>query len=110
LFKRWVLADIEYKGQHYRPGEQLALFFGSANRDPHKFDRPDELDITRPENPHISFGAGIHFCLGAPLARLELNVALAALFRRAPRLRLVEAPQWRDSFVIRGLRSLQVST
>lgn len=110
LFKRWVLADIEYKGHHYSPGEQLALFFGSANRDPRRFDRPDELDITRAENPHISFGAGVHFCLGAPLARLELNVALAALFRRAPRLRLVEAPQWRDSFVIRGLRSLQVST
>jgi cytochrome P450 len=109
LFKRWVREDLEYKGIHFQTGQQVALFFGSANRDPDRFERPDEMDITRTENPHISFGAGIHFCLGAPLARLELNTSLAALFRRAPRLRLLEAPQWRDSFVIRGLKSLQVS-
>jgi cytochrome P450 len=109
LFKRWVREDLDYQGLHFQSGQQIVLFFGSANRDPARFKRPDEMDITRAENPHISFGAGIHFCLGAPLARLELTTALAALFRRAPRLRLLEMPQWRSSFVIRGLKSLQVS-
>lgn len=108
LFKRWVLADMDYQGVHFQTGEQVALFFGSANRDPRKFAHPEDLDITRAENPHITFGAGIHFCLGAPLARLELNIALTALFRRAPRLQLIETPHWRDSFVIRGLKSLHV--
>lgn len=108
LFKRWVLEDLEYKGQLFKQGEQIALFFGSANRDPAQFERPDELQIDRRDNPHISFGAGIHFCLGAPLARLELNVALGSLFQRGRRLRLVEEPTWRQSFVIRGLESLLV--
>lgn len=108
LFKRWVLEDLEYKGQLFKQGEQIALFFGSANRDPAQFESPDELQIDRRDNPHISFGAGIHFCLGAPLARLELNVALGSLFQRGRRLRLVEEPTWRQSFVIRGLESLLV--
>jgi hypothetical protein len=108
LFKRWVLEDLEYKGQFFKPGEQIALFFGSANRDPAQFERPAELQIDRRDNPHISFGAGIHFCLGAPLARLELNVALSRLFQRGHRLRLVEEPNWRQSFVIRGLERLLV--
>lgn len=108
LFKRWVLEDLEYKGQLFKQGELIALFFGSANRDPAQFESPDELQIDRRDNPHISFGAGIHFCLGAPLARLELNVALGSLFQRGRRLRLVEEPTWRQSFVIRGLESLLV--
>lgn len=108
LFKRWVLEDLEYKGLFFKQGEQIALFFGSANRDPAQFERPDELQVNRRDNPHISFGAGIHFCLGAPLARLELNVALGSLFQRGRRLRLVEEPTWRQSFVIRGLERLLV--
>lgn len=108
LFKRWVLQDMDYKGVQFRAGQQIALFFGSANRDPRKFANPDLMDITRLENAHISFGAGIHFCLGAPLARLELNVALKALLQGAPRLELVEEPVWKDSYVIRGLRELKV--
>jgi len=75
LFKRWVLQDLDYKGVQFQAGQQIALFFGSANRDPRKFADAGVMDITRPENPHISFGAGIHFCLGRALARLELNVA-----------------------------------
>ncbi len=109
LFKRWVLEDMEFQGNHFQQGQQIVLFFGSANRDPLKFKSPDELDIARTDNPHISFGAGIHFCLGAPLARLELNTALSTLFQGAPRLRLLDTPVWRDSYVIRGLKSLQVS-
>ena len=108
LFKRWVREDMEYKGVQFQHGQQLVLLFGSANRDPHRFEGADKMDITRQDNPHISFGAGIHFCLGAPLARLELNVALRTLMIRAPRLKLASEPQRRSSYVIRGLRDLKV--
>jgi len=108
LFKRWVRDDMEYKGVQFQQGQQLVLLFGSANRDPRRFEGADEMDITRQDNPHISFGAGIHFCLGAPLARLELNVALRTLMKRAPRLELAAEPQRRNSYVIRGLRDLKV--
>jgi len=108
LFRRWVLEDIDYKGVKFRQGEQLALLFGSANRDPAQFDQPDMLDITRTENPHITFSQGIHFCLGAPLARMELQIALATLLRRVPSMRLEYVPQYRDSYVIRGLQDLVV--
>jgi cytochrome P450 len=108
LFKRWVLQDFEYGGTQFTQGHQIALFFGSANRDPRRFVRAEELDISRQENPHLSFGAGIHFCLGAPLARLELNVALATLLRNARNLQLASEPEWRDSVVIRGLKALNV--
>ncbi len=108
LFRRWVLEDMDYKGVRFRQGEQLALLFGSANRDPAQFSQPDELDITRTENPHIAFSQGIHFCLGAPLARMELQIALATLLRRIPTMRLEYTPQYRDSYVIRGLHDLIV--
>lgn len=80
----------------------------SANRDPARFDRPDTLDLSRTDNPHISFGAGIHYCLGAPLARLELIASFGALLRKAPGLRLVKEPERGANFVIRGLRELRV--
>jgi cytochrome P450 len=108
LFRRWVLEDIDFRGFRFRQGEQVALLYGSANRDPEVFAQPDQLDITRPENPHISFSLGIHFCLGAPLARLELQIALTALMRRIPTMRLEYEPVFRDSYVIRGLRDLVV--
>jgi hypothetical protein len=107
LFKRWVREDLVYKGFQFKKGERAALLFGSANRDPQRFPRPAELDISRVDNPHLAFGAGIHYCLGAPLARLELAISLEALLRRAPGLVLIEEPEWRDSFVIRGVRSLK---
>jgi cytochrome P450 len=72
LFERWVLADITVSGVGIPRGSEVALLFGAANHDPARFADPDRLDVTRAENPHISFGAGIHFCLGAPLARVEL--------------------------------------
>jgi cytochrome P450 len=107
LFRRWVLEDVDYAGFRLRQGQEVALLFGAANRDPAQFVQPDRLDITRADNPHISFSLGIHYCLGAPLARLELQVAFAALMR-LPNLRLAETPEYRDGYVIRGLKDLRV--
>ncbi|MGW2562048.1 cytochrome P450 [Streptomyces sp. NPDC001514] len=108
LFERWVLDDIEIGGTLVPRGSELALLFGSANRDPARFERPDELDLSRPDNPHISFGAGIHYCLGAPLARIELTASFGELLREAPGMRLVAEPEWKPGFVIRGVRELRV--
>ncbi|WTU01012.1 cytochrome P450 [Kitasatospora sp. NBC_00070] len=108
MFERWVLDDIEVGGVTVPRGAEVALLFGSANRDPERFTDPDRLDVGRTDNPHITFGAGIHFCLGAPLARLELVESYGALLRRAPGLRLVREPHWRPGYVIRGLAELVV--
>ena len=108
MFERWVLEPIEVEGIELRRGEEVAMLFGSANRDDAAFDRPDDLDLARTPNPYLSFGAGIHYCLGAPLAKLELGIAFETLLRRAPALELVEAPRWKPTFVLRGLESLRV--
>ncbi|WP_330331258.1 cytochrome P450 [Streptomyces sp. NBC_00536] len=109
LFERWVLDDIRVGDTVIPRGSEVALLFGSANRDPARFAHPDELDLVRTDNPHLSFGAGIHYCLGAPLARLELTASFGALLDPAvPPLRLVREPRWRDGYVIRGLRELLV--
>ncbi|ARF79907.1 cytochrome P450 [Kitasatospora aureofaciens] len=108
MFERWVLEDIEVRGVTVPRGAEIALLFGSANRDPERFADPDRLDLGRTDNPHITFGAGIHFCLGAPLARLELTESFGALLRRAPGLRLVREPEWNPGYVIRGLKELLV--
>ncbi|MEU6232709.1 cytochrome P450 [Kitasatospora sp. NPDC047058] len=108
MFERWVLEDIEVRGVTVPRGSEVALLFGSANRDPARFADPDRLDLGRTDNPHVTFGAGIHFCLGAPLARLELTESYGALLRRAPGLRLVREPEWRPGYVIRGLKELLV--
>ncbi|MEU4225135.1 cytochrome P450 [Nonomuraea sp. NPDC026600] len=110
MFERWVLEDIEVHGVEIPRGAEVALLFGSANRDETVFDDPDRLDVGRPENPHISFGAGIHFCLGAPLARIELIESFGALLDRAPKLELVSEPEWKPGYVIRGLKSLDLTT
>ncbi|MFH8409140.1 cytochrome P450 [Streptomyces sp. NPDC018019] len=109
LFERWVLDDIEIGGTVVPRGSEVALLFGSANHDPAAFDRPERLDLARKDNPHLSFSAGIHYCIGAPLARIELAASLAALLRRAPGLRLAATPERRPNFVIRGLRGLPVA-
>jgi cytochrome P450 len=109
MFERWVLEDIEVGGVEIPRGSEVALLFGSANHDPQVFDAPERLDLGRRNNPHVSFGAGIHFCLGAPLARMELEVSYATLLRRVPDLALAEEPRWKPGYVIRGLESLLVS-
>ncbi|MFE5616868.1 cytochrome P450 [Streptomyces sp. NPDC056470] len=108
MFERWVLDDIEVGGVVIPRGSEVALLFGSANRDPARFASPDVLDLSRTENPHITFGAGIHYCLGAPLARLELTASFGELLRRAPRLRLAAEPRWNPGYVIRGVSELLV--
>lgn len=109
LFERWVLDDIEVGGTVIPRGSEVALLFGSANRDPAAFVRPDALDLARSDNPHVSLGAGIHYCLGAPLARLELAASFGELLRRAPGMRLVAEPVWKPGYVIRGLKELLVA-
>ncbi|MET8137579.1 cytochrome P450 [Streptomyces sp. NPDC006290] len=108
LFERWVLDDIEIDGTTVPRGAEIAMLFGSANRDAEVFADPETLDLSRAENPHISFSAGIHYCIGAPLARLELAASMSALLTRAPALRLTEEPVRKPNFVIRGLEGLSV--
>jgi cytochrome P450 len=109
MFARWVLADIEFGGLTIPRGSEVALHFASANRDPAVFGDPDVLDLSRDPNPHLTFGLGIHFCLGAPLARIELAESFGALLRLAPGLSPVAEPEWKPGFVLRGLRSLHVT-
>jgi cytochrome P450 len=108
MFERWVLEPFELHGIEIPRGAELGLLFGSANRDPDVFDAPDELRLDRDPNPHLTFGAGIHFCLGAPLGRMELQLSFATLLERFPSLELVEEPRWRPNYVVRGLEGLRV--
>jgi cytochrome P450 len=108
LFARYALEDVEFAGVRLRRGEKIGLLLGAANRDPKRFPEPDAFHPGRTPNPHVSFGAGIHFCVGAPLARLELAVALPILFVRLPGLRLIEPPRYRDAFHFHGLEALRV--
>jgi cytochrome P450 len=109
MFERWVLEPIEVRGVAIPKGAELGLLFGSANRDPAEFERPDELDLSRDPNPHLTFGAGIHFCLGAPLGRQELQISFGTLLDRFPNLELAEEPEWKPNYIIRGLRGLRVA-
>jgi cytochrome P450 len=109
MFERWVLEDIVVHDVEIPRGSEVALLFGSANHDPRVFASPEQLDLGRRDNPHVSFGAGIHFCLGAPLARMELEVSYATLLRRVPGLTLAEEPRWKHGYIIRGLESLLVT-
>jgi cytochrome P450 len=102
--------EMEIGGQIVGRGEILNLLLGSGNHDPEAFSVPDRLDVTRANNRHLAFGTGMHYCLGAPLARLEGQVAIETLLRRFPMLRLsddsAQAPEWRETISFRGLRSL----
>ena len=102
LFERTATAETEIGGVVIAAGQKIAALLGSANRDAAVFDRADEMDLTRDPNPHIGFGAGIHFCIGAPLARMEMSVSLPVLFERFPKLRLESDPIRRPTFVLRG--------
>ncbi|MGW8356096.1 cytochrome P450 [Streptomyces wedmorensis] len=109
MFERWVLDDIELGGRVIPRGSEVALLFGSANRDPARFgSTADALDLTRADNPHVTFGAGIHYCLGAPLARLELTAVFGELLRQAPGMRLAAEPVRTPGYVIRGFEELLV--
>ncbi|MEV0480172.1 cytochrome P450 [Streptomyces sp. NPDC050508] len=108
LFERWVLDEIEIDGTTVPRGAEIAMLFGSANHDPDVFADPERLDLTRADNPHISFSAGIHYCIGAPLARIELAASMRALLERAPTLALAADPVRKPNFVIRGLEGLSV--
>jgi cytochrome P450 len=109
LFERFVLDEgVEIAGQALRVGDEIAMLFGAANRDPAHFDRPDAFDAGRGDATHVGFGGGIHFCIGAPLARLELELSVAELARTMPDLEIVETPTYHPTFVIRGLTALQL--
>ena len=109
LTSRIVLEEIDVDGQRILPGMQLSFMLGAANHDPAVFADPHILDITRKPNPHLAFGSGIHYCLGAPLARLEAQIAFDTLLRRFPTLTLLEEdPPHRDNYLLRGLERLPV--
>jgi hypothetical protein len=110
LFKRWVLEDVEYKGKRFRRGTEVALLYGAGNRDPARFPEPGAFDVARQDNAHLAFGGGIHFCIGAPLARLEAQIAVGALLRRLPRLQMAGGdPEYRETFIFHGLKSFPVT-
>lgn len=109
LFTRYALEDLEFAGLKLRKGEEVGLMLGAANRDPARFADPHRFNPAREPNLHVSFGAGIHFCVGAPLARLEMQIALPLLFQRLPGLALAERPRYRDSYHFHGLEELKVS-
>ena len=109
LFERTATTDTEINGVAIRQGQKIAALLGAANRDPDVFDDADSMDLTRETNQHIAFGAGIHFCIGAPLARLEMNISLPALIERFPTLELAGEPSRRPTFVLRGYDTIPVS-
>jgi cytochrome P450 len=109
MTQRIALQDMEIGGKHIEKGDDLILLLSAANRDPAVFADPDRLDLGREPNPHLAFSYGIHACLGASLARLEAAVVLRQLAERFPHLQLDGRPKWRNTFVLRGLRSLNVT-
>jgi cytochrome P450 len=109
MFERWVLEDIEVHGVRIPRGAEVGLLFGSANHDPAVFADPGRLQLARADNPHLSFGAGLHYCLGAPLARIELLTSFRTVLRRAPSLALAAEPEWKPGFIVRGLAALHVT-
>jgi len=109
LFERTATAQTQVGGITIEAGQKIAALIGSANRDENIFNEADELDLMRDPNPHIGFGAGIHFCLGAPLARLEMGVSLPALWEKYPQMQLASQPVRRPTFVLRGYESVEIS-
>jgi len=110
LFQRWVYEDTTFLGQALKRGDKIGLLLGAAGRDDDAWDDPNVFDPTRPVKQNMAFGAGIHFCVGAPLARLELRVALPILFARCPNLRLLEVPRYAQTWHFHGLERLMVRT
>jgi pimeloyl-[acyl-carrier protein] synthase len=107
--RRTARTDVDLDGNEIRRGEVVIGVLAAANRDPQKYADPDRFDVGRNPTDHVAFGDGIHFCLGASLARLEAEVAVGTLLQRFPALRLVEEPEWGGNFAIRGVTSLRLA-
>ena len=105
---REAAEDVELPSGKIPAGANVALLLGAANRDPNVFEDPDRFDVTRNPRGHLAFGFGVHFCLGASLARLEARVAMEALVPELPALDAVPTPDFVDSYMLRGLRSLEL--
>lgn len=101
-FERTAINECEISGVTVKQGQKIVSLLGSANRDESVFEKADQFDVSRQPNPHIGFGAGIHFCVGAPLARLEMSISLPLLIKRFPNLNLAREPQRRPAFSLRG--------
>jgi len=109
LFTRWAYEDVEVLGHRFSRGDRVACLLGAANRDPRHYDRPAQFRPGRADTAHLSFGAGLHFCVGAPLARLELQIALPILLQACPALALKGRPRYADSYHFHGLARLMVT-
>lgn len=109
MFTRWVYEDVTIAGHSFQRGDQIACLLAAANRDPAAYANPNVFDPLRKGPQNTSFGGGIHFCVGAPLARLEVKIAMTALFSRCPNLRMTQAPQYADAFHFHGLQELMVA-
>lgn len=109
MFTRFAYEDVDIGGHILRKGQEVALMLGAAGRDPSLTPHPDQFDPFRTPRPHAAFGAGLHFCIGAPLARLELQIGLQRLFTACPELRITQPPRWAQTYHFHGLQSLMVS-
>ncbi|WP_417523941.1 cytochrome P450 [Marinovum sp.] len=109
MFTRWVYEDLEIGRTSLKRGDRIGLLLGAAGRDPQTWDDPDRFDPNRHLKPHVAFGAGRHFCVGAPLARLELQIALRVLFERLPGLGIAEPPVYANLYHFHGLRNLMLT-
>jgi len=109
-FNRWVLEPLAIGGQHFEIGQEIALILGAANRDPAVFQNPHLLQLDRHPNPHVSFGGGIHYCLGAPLARLEIQISIPIFLQRLPYAQIKEQPVYANTYHFHGLESITMST
>lgn len=108
MFTRHAYEDVEVMGHTFRRGDQVAMLLAAANRDPGAWEDPADFRPNRPVKPGVTFGGGIHFCVGAPLARLEIQLALPILFERLPNLRLADSPEYGDVYHFHGLTKLMV--
>lgn len=108
MFERYVLEDMEINGTQLKRGEEVGLFYISGNHDEKRFDHPSQLILSRQDNPLLTFGLGTHYCLGAPLARLELQVLFSVLFNRLPNIQADGDAKFSKGFVIRGLTDLPI--
>ncbi|USB33547.1 cytochrome P450 [Paenibacillus sp. YPG26] len=109
---RWAKEDFDFKGKEFKKGDLVILALNSANHDPRQFESPDVFDITREKSAHLAFGKGVHLCLGAPLARLEGEIAIRSLLQRYPHIKLNVRPdelEWRPGMVVRGVKEIPLS-